>query len=368
MFDTKSIAKQFRISGRLADIRPYGSGHIHDTYVVQCHQDGRCIRYILQMINHAVFNNLAAMMENIVRVTAHIRAKLTEAGVDDIERRVLTIVQTCNGEAYYQCGDGSYWRMYDFIEDGRSYDTIDSLEKIYEAARMFGNFQNMLTDLPGPPLHETIPGFHNGQRRFAAFQKALKTDTCNRAQDSRAEIDYLQKHSWIFDELARFVERGDIPVRITHNDTKVNNILFDNYNSKGLCVIDLDTVMPGLALHDFGDIVRTTISSASEDEMDLSKVTIDLSRFEMVVRGYLFSAQAFLNKTEINNLLLGAKTIALEQAVRFLTDHLAGDTYYKINRPYHNLDRTRTQIRLYELILEHENELNKIVNIIRAEL
>jgi len=368
MFDAKSIVKQFQISGEPVDVQPYGSGHIHDTYVVKCRQEKMCLRYILQRINSSIFKNPEAVMENIVRVTTHIRGKLDDAGANDIQRRVLKVVPTQEGRAYFRCPEGNYWRCFNFIENARTYNICRSPEHIYESARAFGEFENYLIDLPGPALHETIPDFHNGPKRFMAFQTALKKNKYNRAKSVKKEIDFLLSNSWIFDVLPKLAKENKIPLRITHNDAKNNNIMFDNTTLKAICVIDLDTVMPGISLYDFGDIVRTTISDAAEDEPDLSKVTIDISRFEAIVKGYLSSAGTFLNKVEVNNLLLGAKIIILEQAVRFLTDLLAGDTYYKINRPDHNLDRTRTQIRLYELILEHEGELNEIVNRIITEL
>ena len=360
--DKKFIIEQFRIDGDLAGIEAYGSGHIHDTYVVRCYENDRSTRYILQRINDRVFSNPEMMMENIVRVTTHIQHKLADAGISDIERRVLTVVPTRKGKVYYKCEHGRYWRMYVFVENAQSYDTIKSLEKIYEAARMFGQFQNMLTDLEGGPLHETIMAFHDGPRRFRAFLEAVEADACNRAGESKAEIDFLQEHAWIFDILPKLVERGEIPVRITHNDTKINNILFDNDSGKGLCVIDLDTVMPGLALYDFGDIARTTISEAAEDEKDLSKVTIDLGRFEAIVRGYLSTAVEFLNKAECHHLVLGGMMMTLIMGARFLTDYLMGDGYYKIYRKGHNLDRCRTQFELVRLMREREDEMDVIVH------
>jgi hypothetical protein len=320
------------------------------------------LRYILQRINNSVFKKPAAVMENIIRVTTHIRGKLNDAEANDIERRVLQVVPTREGRAYFRCPGGNYWRIYNFIENARTYDICRSPEHIYEGSRSFGEFEKYLIDLPSPGLHETIPDFHNGPKRFMAFQTALKKDKYNRSKSVKKEIDFLLNNSWIFDVLPKLVKENKIPLRITHNDAKINNIMFDNTTLKAICVVDLDTVMPGISLYDFGDIVRTTISDAQEDEKDLSKVTIDLSRFEMVIRGYLSSAQAFLNKTEINNLLLGAKTIVLEQAVRFLTDHLSGDVYYKIHRPNHNLDRCRNQFELVRLMMEHQQDMKTIVN------
>jgi Ser/Thr protein kinase RdoA (MazF antagonist) len=240
------------------------------------------------------------------------------------------------------------------------------LDLIREGAKAFGDFQNLLSDLPGSSLHETIPDFHNAPKRFEAFKKVLQEDKHNRARNTKKETEFLMDHSQIYDLLGEMVQEGKIPLRVTHNDTKINNVMFDEKTAEALCVIDLDTVMPGLSLYDFGDIVRTTISDAQEDEKDLSKVIIDISRFEAIVKGYLSSAKAFLNETEIESLLLGAETIILEQAVRFLADHIAGDTYYKIHRQNHNLDRCRTQIRLVEQIFQQEQKLKEIVDMYKA--
>jgi hypothetical protein len=219
-----------------------------------------------------------------------------------------------------------------------------------------------LSDLPASSLHETIPDFHNAAKRFEAFKKVFQEDKYDRVPNAKKEIKFLMDHSQIYDLLGGMVREGKIPLRVTHNDAKINNVMFDEKTAEALCVIDLDTVMPGLSLYDFGDIVRTTISDAEEDEKDLSKVIIDTSRFEAIAKGYLSSAKAFLNEVEINNLLLGAETIILEQAVRFLADHLAGDTYYKIHRQNHNLDRCRTQIRLVEQILQQEQKLKEMID------
>jgi len=357
-----TVAKQFDIPGDFLHAEPYGSGHINDTFVAAYEQRGARRRYIIQRINHNIFKDPEALMRNFVLVTAHIYNKLKQKGTDDLYRRVLTVIPSVDGNNYYKDSKGNYWRALNFIDNARTYDVCKSLRRITEAGRAFGNFQYLLEDLSANHLYETIPGFHNGPKRFENFKKALKENKCGRAAAAQKESDFLMKHSPILDILPGLAEEGGIPLRVTHNDTKVNNIMFDNTTGKALCVIDLDTVMPGLSLWDFGDIVRTTISEAEEDEKDLSKVAIDIRRFEAAVAGFVSSAGVFLNKTERANLLVGAKTIILEQAVRFLTDHLAGDTYYKIRRQNHNLDRCRTQITLYELILRHTRQLCEIIN------
>lgn len=359
--DLKSILKQFQIGGKLSDAQPYGSGHINDTYAAVYEQDGVSVRYILQRINHSIFKNPPELTENIVRVTRHIRGKLEAEGASDILRRVLTVIETSDGKGYYKDTNENYWRVYDFIENGKTYDMIQSPELAYEAARMFGGFQKMLVDLPEPALHETIPDFHNGPRRFGQFQQALKNDVCGRAKNAKAEITFLLEHAQIFDVLPKLVSSGEIPIRVTHNDTKINNVIFDNKTGEALCVIDLDTVMPGLSLYDFGDMVRTATSPAEEDERDLSKVNMQMPLFEKLVRGFIEGAGGGLTPAEKQHLPFGGKMITLEQLARFLADYLAGDVYYKIHREGHNLDRTRTQMKLVQSIIEQEDEMNALV-------
>jgi len=287
---------------------------------------------------------------------------LQAENADDISRKVITIIPARDNSSFHRDQVGNYWRAYNFINNAETYDVCPSLELIREGAKAFGNFQNLLSDLPGSSLHETIPDFHNAPKRFEAFKKVLQEDKYDRAPNAKKEIKFLMDHSQIYDLLGGMVREGKIPLRVTHNDAKINNVMFDEKTAEALCVIDLDTVMPGPSLYDFGDIVRTTISDAEEDEKDLSKVTIDTLRFEAIAKGYLSSAKAFLNETEIERLLLGAETIILEQAVRFLADHIAGDTYYKIHRQNHNLDRCRTQIRLVEQILRQEQKLKEMID------
>lgn len=362
------VAQQFDICGNFMHAKPFGSGHINDTFLTVFDEGAAEVCCIIQRINHDIFKSPEALMENFALVTEHIHSKLKQQNADDIDRKTLKVFPALDKQNYCKDDHGNYWRALNFIDNAKTYDVCKSLDIIEEAAAAFGNFQNLLVDLATDSLHETIPNFHSSPLRFQAFISAAEKDICNRTKRAQKEFDFLLKNACIFDVLPKLIEEGKIPMRVTHNDTKINNVMFDNATGKALCVIDLDTVMPGLSLFDFGDIVRTTISDAQEDEKDLSQVTIDISRFEAIVKGYLSSAGTFLNKVEVDNLLLGAKTIILEQAVRFLTDHIAGDTYYKIHRPDHNLDRTRTQIRLYELILEHEKEMNEIIDTAHKKL
>jgi hypothetical protein len=355
------ISKQFRIYGDFLSAQPYGSGHINDTYLVLFDQDGICTRYIIQRINHNIFKNPPALMENIERVTKHIRTKLEVAHVENPSRHVLTIIPTKNNRCYYKDPGGDYWRAYFFIEKAQTYDTVQSNDQAFQAARMYGKFQEMLIDLPGPPLHETIADFHNAPVRFRQFQESLKADPLNRAAITKPEIDFLIENAWIFDRLPILVEKGKIPVRTTHNDTKINNVMLDEKTGKGVCIIDLDTVMPGLSLYDFGDLARTTLSPAAEDEPDLDNVYIDISRFKAILNGYLAAAGGFLNETERDNLVTGAKMMTLLIGMRFLIDFLDGDRYYKIHREAHNLDRCRVQFKLVQSMTKHEEEMMAIV-------
>ena len=359
--DVQSIAANFALDGRLTEAEPFGSGHINDTYSLTCQKDAREKRYVLQRINHEVFKNPPAMMENIRRVTDHIRCKLQEQEAA-LAARQLEVIRTADGDDWFKDPHGNYWRVYNRIENAVTYDTLESLELAYEAARMFGWFQRMLTDLPGEPLHETIVDFHTTPRRFEAFRQVLRQDPCNRAKDVKAEIDFVLENACICDVLLNCVDKGEIPVRITHNDTKINNVMLDAETHKGVCVIDLDTVMPGLSLYDFGDMVRTGTNPADEDERDLSKVTMRMPMFEMLVKGFAAETHTFLTPAEKKHLAFSGKLITFEQMIRFLADHLAGDTYYKIHRDGHNLDRARTQMELVRSIIAQEEAANALVD------
>ncbi|GAB4111873.1 MAG: phosphotransferase [Acidobacteriota bacterium] len=357
----ETVVKAFAILGDFVDAVPYGTGHINDTYAVTMDQGGRRVRYLFQRINHRVFRDPPSLMENICRVTGHIRAKLEAAGTPDVSRRTLTVIPTRQGASFWRDAEGGYWRAYIFIEQARTWDTLQHAGQAYQAARAFGRFQKMLADLPPPPLHETIPDFHHGPKRYQAFERALAEDVRNRAIQARAEIEFLQRHAWIFDVLPREVAAGRIPVRTTHNDTKINNVMMDDQTGEGICVIDLDTLMPGLALYDFGDMVRTSTTRAAEDERDLSRVTLELDMYEQLVRGYLSEAAEFLTPAERDHLVTAGEMITLIIGCRFLTDFLAGDTYFKIRREDHNLDRCRTQFRLVQCMLEQEDRLRELV-------
>jgi hypothetical protein len=358
--DLQSVAAHFAISGLPADVAPVTTGHIHDTYILTVKTEPQIVRYVLQRINHHVFRNPPAMTANILRVTEHIRMKLSPYD-PALARRQLMVVPTQDGAGYYRDAQGNYWRVYNFIENAVTYDTLTSDRQAREAARMFGWFQSLLLDLPGPQLHETIPGFHDTPRRLEVFRETLRKDAHHRAGNARPEIDFVLENAALCHVLADLVQRGEIPVRIAHNDAKINNVMLDESTGAGVCVIDLDTVMPGLSLYDFGDLARTAACPAAEDEQDLSQVSVDLSLFEALAQGFIAGAGGFLTPAERRHLVFAGKLITFEQLIRFLTDYLAGDIYYKTHRPEHNLDRSRTQRKLVQSITEQEEAMNELV-------
>jgi Ser/Thr protein kinase RdoA (MazF antagonist) len=356
--DLRAVARQFPLRGEFITAAPYGSGHINDTYCVVFDQGGTRVRYIIQRINHHIFKNPPALMENIQRVTAHLAKK--SAGQSDPSRRVLTLISTHDGQAYYRDAQGDHWRVYIFIEKARTFDAVESPKQAFEAAKSFGQFQKLLADLPAPRLHDTIPDFHHTPKRFAALESAIAADVANRAKQAKPEIEFALRHR----AATRMLLDANLPERVTHNDTKFNNVMLDDATGEGICVIDLDTVMPGLALYDFGDMVRTTTSPAKEDERDLSKVTMQFSMFEALAQGYLAAAEEFLTPAEKKLLPFAGVLITFEIGIRFLTDFLAGDTYFKVHREGHNLDRCRTQFKLVESIEQQEAAMNKLVETI----
>ncbi len=353
-------ARHFEIEGELAAITPYGSGHINDTFCARVLHQGASARYILQRINTGIFRNPAALMENVQRVTAHLAARL--GGEPDRARRVLTLIPARAGQSFHVDAEGGWWRAYRFIEGARTYDAVESTGQAFQAARAFGQFQQLLANLPAPRLNDTIPDFHSTPKRFAAFEQAVAADAPGsplhaRATHARQEIDFALAHQSITGVLLN----AGLPERVTHNDTKFNNVMLDDENGDAICVIDLDTVMPGLALYDFGDMVRTTTNPAFEDERDLTKVRMLFPMYEALVRGYLAAAGHFLNQVERQHLAFSGKLITLEIGLRFLTDFLMGDVYFKVHRPGHNLDRCGTQFKLVESIESQEPAMNALV-------
>ena len=349
----RAVARQFQLHGQFLTAAIYGSGHMHDTYCVVFDQGGTRVRYILQRLNHHVFQNPPALMENVQRVTAHLGKK--SAGEADPGRRVLTLIPERGGRPYYCDPQGNHWRVYIFIEKARTLDVVESPRQAYEAGKAFGQFQKLLADLPAPRLHDTIPDFHNTPKRFAALENAMAADAANRARLAQPEIEFALKRKAITGGLLD----AKLPERVTHNDTKLNNVMLDDTTGEAICVIDLDTAMPGLALYDFGDMVRTTTSPTLEDERDLSKVLMQMPMFKKLAEGYLSTAGQFLTRGEKSLIAFSGKLITFEIGIRFLTDFLSGDTYFRIHRPDHNLDRCRTQFKLVESIERQEKAMQK---------
>lgn len=356
--DLAAIGGAFDLPGTFIAAERYGSGHINDTYAARFRHADVERRYILQRINPQVFHDAGAVMENVDRVLAHLRSKL--ANHPDAARRALTLVPTRNGERAFRDSDGATWRCYHFIGGASSHDILTRPDQARQAAAAFGAFQRQLLDLPGPRLRETLPDFHNTPRRLDALARAVADDRVGRARACGREIDFALARSTLAGELVKRHAAGLLPERITHNDTKLNNVLLDDVTGEGLCVIDLDTVMPGLALYDFGDMVRTAVSAAPEDADDLDAITVRMPFYAALVEGYLSSAGSFLTRDERACLALSGRLITYEIGLRFLTDHLQGDVYFQIHRPAHNLIRARAQFRLVEAIEARLDEMNAL--------
>lgn len=355
------VAGSFDIPGDLLNCSPYGSGHINDTYVATFGGAAEGKRYIFQRINETIFKNSNALMQNIQRVTEATAAQLEADGTTEAGRRALRLVPSKDGHHSVRDEENRLWRCYHFIEGAKTYDVIESPRQAYEAARAFGQFQKLVSELGGPRLHETIPNFHHTRSRFERLRQVAAADPLGRLASVREEWDFIRRREDVVDVLLDLQASGAIPERITHNDTKLNNVMIDDATQEGICVIDLDTVMPGLALYDFGDLVRTATSPAVEDEQDLSKVRMQMEMFEALAKGYLSSAADFLVPAEVSHLAFSGKLITLEIGIRFLTDHLEGDVYFKTKRPGHNLDRCRTQLALVRSIEEQMGAMENIV-------
>jgi len=343
--DLRTIGRRFAIEGDFLSGGPYGHGHINDTYAVVYRLGSRQRRCILQRINHKVFKNPEGLMVNIVAVTRHLSCKIRAAGGDPL-RETLTVIPTLEGEAFLETEGAEYWRAYDFIEGARTYESVERLDHVVSAGRAFGTFQRLLSDFPAHQLSETIPDFHHTRKRYDAFLKSVAGDSQDRARQAEAEIEFVLRREPLVSVLVDKLSAGSLQQRITHNDTKFNNVMIDDRTGEGVCVIDLDTVMPGLSPYDYGDSIRSLANTGAEDETDLSKVAFDLPVFDLFTRGYLQAANDWLAQEEIDLLPFAAQLMTLECGMRFLTDYLQGDTYFKTRRPEHNLDRCRTQLKL----------------------
>lgn len=357
----REVISQFEFPGVQKECIVFGNGHINDTYRLTYEADGLQKHYILQKMNKDIFKQPAELMENILGVTSYLRKKIQENG-GDTERETLNVVPTHEGRPFYVDSVGDYWRTYLFIERATSFDRVEKLDDFYQSAIAFGHFQGLLSDYPAETLHETIVNFHNTVDRFAKFQAALAADVCGRAASVQEEIRFVLEREALAHVLCDKQESGELPLRVTHNDTKLNNIMIDDETGKAICVIDLDTVMPGLSVNDFGDSIRFGASTAAEDEQDLDKVWMDLELYETYTKGYIEGCNGALTKEELDMLPMGAIMMTFECGMRFLTDYLEGDHYFKIHREGQNLDRCRTQFKLVADMEEKLAQMNAIVD------
>lgn len=359
------IIKAFPEYGKYIGYKPVSDGHINDTYIVEYElENGEIVRYLLQRINVNVFKRPVELMENVMGVTSHLRNKIKEAGGDP-SRETLTVYPAKDGKNYYMAEDGGCWRLYNFVGDTFTINELTNADDFRSSAIAFGNFANLLADYPIETLHDTIPDFHNTPVRFNNLKNSIEKNASGRKENCLPEIEFALKREKDCSVITDKIASGEIPLKVTHNDTKLNNVLFDNKTKKGLCVVDLDTVMPGSALYDFGDSIRFGANTAAEDETDLSKVSLSLDYFKAYVDGYLEAAGESLNETEISFLPFSAKLLTFECGMRFLADYLDGDIYFKIDYPEHNLVRARTQFKLVADIEEKYDEMVAIVNEIK---
>ena len=344
-------------------VKPFGEGHINETYAVYMPgTEGTDVpRYVLQRVNIHVFKNPAQVMENIFSVTEYLREVIRKEG-GDLDRETLSYIKTKSGDTYFEDADGQPWRCLHYVPNSICHQTVEEPQQFYQSARSFGHFLKQLGDYPAERLYETIPRFHDTVKRFQDFSEAVRKDVKNRAGQCREEIDFALAREADCGVLMKQLQEGVLPLRVTHNDTKLNNILFDADTDQGLCIIDLDTIMPGLAANDFGDSIRFGASTAEEDEPDLSKVHFDIHLYELYVKGYLEMAREVLTPAEIDSLPWGARLMTLECGMRFLADYLQGDVYFKTAYPEHNLVRARTQFRL---VKEMEEQFDSMYEILR---
>lgn len=361
MISANEVAKLFNYNGTIRDVKPFGCGHINDTYCVTCDREKKPqVRYILQRINHHVFQNIHALMENVYNVTEYLRkAVIAEGG--DPQRECLLIICTKDGKMDYVDSEGYCWRSFNFIENAICYNKIGKAEHFYYSGMAFGKFQRLLADYPSETLNETIVNFHNTPIRYMNFENTVKEDRLGRAAEVQDEIAFVRARRSEMSVLVDMLAKGDLPLRVTHNDTKLNNVMLDDVVGKPVCVIDLDTVMPGLSAYDFGDSIRFGANPAAEDETDLSRVYCDLYLFEQYTKGYLEECCSMLTPNELKVLAFSARLMTLECGMRFLSDYIDGDRYFKIHRPKHNLDRCRTQFKLVSDMENKSEEMEKIV-------
>ena len=358
-YNLKEIFEYFKADGTFSYGEAYGSGHIHDTFRIETVEKEKD-DYILQRLNNKIFKNIPELQRNIERVTVHLRSKLESIPGSNIKRESLRLIPSRSGQTWINDYEGNYWRMYIFISNHHSYNVVDSPGKAFEGGKAIGRFQAMLADMPGEPLSETIPWFHNIEKRLQTFNNKIKENPAGRVETVSEEINQILKRAEEMKIILKLGDDGKIPLRITHNDTKFNNILLDE-NDKALCVIDLDTVMPGYVHYDFGDAIRTAANTASEDEDDLSKIKMDINLFKAYAEGYLSETGETLNTVEKEFLAFAPRLITYTIAVRFLTDFIDGDNYFKIHHPLHNLQRAKAQLSLMMSMEEQYEEMKRII-------
>ncbi len=355
------LLKSFQFDGEFAGAYRYGSGHINDTYL-GCFNlnNGDKKRYIIQRINHDVFVHPEKLMNNIEGITKHLRKKIVSYGGDP-ERETLNIIPTIDGKCFLKNDKDEYWRIYLFIENAHTYDVVENPEHFYNAGRAFGKFQQLLSDFPAKNLYEVIPDFHNTHKRYLDFIDAVERDPFDRAKNVKEEIEFAKTYEGETSILVDLLRSGKLPLRVTHNDTKFNNVMIDDETGEGICVIDLDTVMSGSSLYDYGDSIRFGTNPAQEDEKDLSKVWVNLNLFEYFTHGFLDAARSFLKPSEFEYMPFSAKMMTYECGIRFLGDYINGDTYFKTHREDQNLDRARTQFKLVKDMETKTEEMKRII-------
>ncbi len=365
--DVRSILKKFCIEGAVSEIKAYGSGNINDTFYLK-NGNSACPDYLLQKINHHVFKDVPGLTRNIELVTAHLKKKVRLAPGEHTGREVLDLVPTLDHQLFHKDERGHYWRIYIFIPGSRSYDIVPSIPLAYEGGKAFGYFQSFLSDMNPQLLSETIVDFHNIKKRLVDFYEAIKSDPVGRVCLVQQEVAFIREHEQTMGTIYEWGKAGIIPKRIIHNDTKFNNILFGE-DDKAICIIDLDTVMPGFAAYDFGDAIRIIINTAAEDELNLDEIQLNVPQFRAYTEGYIEAAGDFLTEQEIESLPFGMALLPYMQGVRFLTDYLNGDTYFKISYPEHNLVRARAQFQLLRKLEEKKAELRQIIdNAVRKQV
>lgn len=354
-----NLISKFKIDAKIASVKPFGSGHINDTYrIINADPDG--VDFMLQRINHHVFRDVPALIQNLLNVTNHLKQKLSLVPGTDTEKEVLTLVVTQNDQPYFKDEDDNYWRVFYFLKNTRSYDHVETAKQAFEGGKAFGRFQALLSDLDISLVKDTIPDFHNIESRLNKLHQAIAADITGRLSEVLPEIEFIKLRAAKMSEILLLGRAGILPQRIVHNDTKFNNVLLDS-EDKAQCVIDLDTVMPGYVAYDFGDSIRTIINTAAEDEADINRVDLNIPLFEAYTQGYLQEAAGFLTEDEVGSLIKGVLLLPYIQAVRFLTDYLDGDHYFKIHSPGHNLQRARTQLALVKKLENDQEVLNRII-------